>query len=105
MRQRLKRKQLIYPCLLAALSAGCNMSKPKSGEQQDFTRVTEDFVYSSLALSPVQATSAGYHDHHGIPLDELLDDYSPGGVAQQRSFYQNFRDRLNAIKPESLSAE
>lgn len=103
MRRRIKR--WIGTCLLGVLAVGCNMKKSKNGEQQDFSKVTEDFVYSSLALTPVGATSAGYHDHHGIPLDELLDDYSPSGLAQQRDFYQKFRARLDAITPESLSAE
>jgi len=90
---------------MALLYAGCNMpqNKPESGH--DFSKLTEDFVYSSLALSPTSATAAGYHEHDGVSLDEMLDDYSPKGIADQHSFYENFRNRLSAIKPESLSAE
>ncbi len=44
------------------------------GEQPDFTKLTDEFAYGSLALSPVAATSAGYHEHHGVKLDEKLDD-------------------------------
>ena len=91
--------------MLAAWTAGCTMSKSKPADGQDFSKVTEEFVYSTLALSPVAATAAGYHDHHGVELDELLDDYSASGIAEQRSFYQSFRDRLSSIKPESLSPE
>jgi uncharacterized protein (DUF885 family) len=105
MRLSFRNSSLAIALLLAAWSAGCNMSKSKTTEQQDFSKVTEDFVYSSLALSPVAATAAGYHEHHGVQLDEMLDDCSPNGIAQQRSFYQNFRDRLNSIQPESLSTE
>jgi uncharacterized protein (DUF885 family) len=75
------------------------------GEKQDFPKLTEDFVYSSLALSPVAATSAGYHEHHGAQLDELLDDYSRDGIQEQRRFFQGFRERLGVIKPESLAPE
>ncbi|MGI8742940.1 MAG: DUF885 domain-containing protein [Bryobacteraceae bacterium] len=75
------------------------------GEKQDFAKLTDDFVYGSLALSPVSATSAGYHDHRGESLDEKLDDYSRSGIMEQRRFYFDFRNRLEAIKPESLSAE
>jgi uncharacterized protein (DUF885 family) len=75
------------------------------GEQQDFSKVTEDFVYGSLALSPISATSAGYHEHHGAHLDDQLDDLTGSGFAEQRQFYFGFRDRLAVIKPESLSAE
>ena len=75
------------------------------GEQQDFSKVTDDFVYGSLALSPISATSAGYHEHNSIPLDERLDDLSHGGLQEQRQFYFGFRERLALIKPESLSPE
>src|ERR1700736_5821714 len=80
---------------------GCRMP----GEKQDFSKLTDDFVYGSLALSPVAATSAGYHEHRGESLDEKLDDYSRAGIMEQRRFYFDFRSRLDAIKPESLAAE
>ena len=86
--------------LLIAM-AGCKMP----GEQQDFSKLSEDFVYGSLALSPVSATGAGYHEHRGVHLDEKLDDYSPGGIQEQRQFYSGFRERLALIKPETLGAE
>jgi uncharacterized protein (DUF885 family) len=75
------------------------------GEQQDFSKLTEDFIYGSLALSPVSATVAGYHKHHGVNLDEKLDDFSPGGLQEQRQFFSGIRERLALIKPESLGAE
>src|SRR5882724_1683265 len=81
--------------------ASCKMP----GEQQDFSKITEEFVYGSLALSPISATSAGYHHHRGIPLDERLDDVSHGGIQERRQFYFGFRDRLALIKPESLAPE
>ncbi|HYL38514.1 MAG TPA: DUF885 domain-containing protein [Bryobacteraceae bacterium] len=74
-------------------------------EQQDLSKLTDDFVYSSLALSPVSATSAGYHEHHGVKLDEKLDDFSPAGIDEQRQFYAGFRDRLARIQQDKLSAE
>jgi len=86
---------------IISITASCKMP----GERQDFSKVTEDFVYGSLALSPVAATSAGYHEHNGVRLDEKLDDLSMGGVQDQRRFYSDFRDRLALIKPESLSPE
>jgi uncharacterized protein (DUF885 family) len=81
--------------------AGCKMP----GEQQDFSKLTEQFVYGSLALSPVSATVAGYHEHQGVRLDERLDDYSPIGIQEQRRFFSDFRDRLALIKPEKLAPE
>jgi uncharacterized protein (DUF885 family) len=87
--------------LCISLMTSCKMP----GEQQDFSKLTEDFVYGSLALSPVSATSAGYHEHRGVRLDERLDDLSGAGLQEQRQFYYGFRDRLALIKPESLSPE
>ena len=86
---------------IALLLAGCRMP----GEKQDFGAIEEEFVYGSLALSPVSATSAGYHEHKGKRLDEMLDDFTPSGIAEQRRFYLDFHNRLDVIKPESLSSE
>ena len=47
----------------------------------------------------------GYHEHHGVKLDEKLDDFSPAGIQEQHQFYSGFRDRLALIKPETLTAE
>ncbi len=80
---------------------GCRMP----GEKQDFAKLTDDFVYGALALSPVAATSAGYHEHRSEALDEKLDDFSRSGIAEQRSFYRDARDRLQTIQINSLSPE
>src|SRR5947208_9510505 len=87
-------------CVIASIT-GCRMP----GEKQDFSKLTDDFVYGSLALTPVAATSAGYHEHRGESLDEKLDDYSRSAIGETRRLYLDFRNRLDAIKPESLSAE
>ncbi len=94
---------VIITCALFCIILITSCKMP--GEQQDFSKVTEDFVYGSLALSPVSATSAGYHEHRGTRLDEKLDDLGHGGIQEQRQFYFAFRDRLELIKPESLSPE
>ena len=86
---------------LGLFTTGCKMP----GEQQDFSKLTEEFVYGSLALSPVSATVAGYHEHQGLRLDEKLDDFSPGGIQEQRQFFSGFRDRLALIKPETLAPQ
>jgi uncharacterized protein (DUF885 family) len=62
-------------------------------------------VYGSLALSPVAATSAGYHQHKGVNLDEQIDDFSAAGIDQQHKFYSDFHNRLAAIQQDQLSAE
>ena len=74
-------------------------------QKPDFSKLTEDFVYGSLALSPVSATQAGYHEHKGVRLDEKLDDFSSSGVETGRKFYTGFHERLATIDPQMLSAE
>src|SRR5579872_834266 len=86
---------------LTVMLTGCKMP----GEKQDFGKIVDEFVYGSLALSPVSATAAGYHAHNGKPLDEMLDDFSPSGIGEQRRFYHNFHDRMEVIKPETLDPE
>ena len=71
----------------------------------DFDKLTEDFLYGSLALSPVSATGVGYHVHKGVPLDELVDDYSAGGLDQQRNFYNDFQLRAAALDVSNLDKE
>src|SRR5437879_4473232 len=85
------------------LMAGCKMTPEK--QAPDFSKLTEDFVYGSLALSPVSATQAGYHEHQGIKLDEKLDNFSPPGIEAARKFYAGFHDGLAAIDQQALSAE
>jgi uncharacterized protein (DUF885 family) len=85
------------------LMAGCKMTPEK--QMPDFSKLSEDFVYGSLALSPVSATQAGYHEHQGVKLDEKLDDFSPSGIEAARKFDAGFHDRLAAIDQQALSPE
>ena len=68
-------------------------------------KLAEQFVYQSLAFSPVTATSAGYHSHHGVPLDQLLDDMSEQSFSQQREFYQATRKELAKLEENSPDPE
>src|SRR5579863_7513965 len=90
-----------FSAAAGAMLAMSGCSKPPS----EFGQATEDFVYSSLALSPVSATQAGYHEHQGVALDGEMDDYSPQALARQRSFYLGFRGRLAEFPAGSLTAE
>jgi uncharacterized protein (DUF885 family) len=92
----------IVPMLgVLTLLTGCG-AKPIT---TDFDKLSQDLVYGSLAFSPVTATATGYHVHNGIPLDELLDDYSPQGMDQQRGFYQAMEMRVAAVDAASLDRE
>jgi len=95
------KRSIVFAAALAAVLAGCKMP----GETQDFSKLEDDFVYGALALSPVSATSAGYHEHNGKRLDEMLDDFTLVGIGEQRRFYSDLHNRMELIKPESLDAE
>ncbi len=95
------RKPLVGCFAVLMLVAGCG-TKPASGE---FNKLTEDFVYLNLALSPAGATQSGYHTHNGIVLDELLDDYGPAGIAASRHFLTGMQSRIALLDEASLSKE
>jgi uncharacterized protein (DUF885 family) len=102
------RQSLNVALVLAATSLVCMTSckQPEApAPKPDLTSLTDDFVYGSLALSPVSATSAGYHQHKGVNLDEQIDDFSAAGIDQQHKFYSDFHNRLAAIRQDALSAE
>ncbi len=81
------------------IASGCGRPAP------DFTKLTEEFVYTTLSFSPVAATATGLHEYNGQHLDELLDDMSPAAVDHRRQFYEGFQRRLGEqVKREALPA-
>jgi uncharacterized protein (DUF885 family) len=70
-----------------------------------FAQMTDEFVKDSLALSPVNASGAGYHKHTDpktgktIDLDAQLDDVSVAGIAAQEKFYRAWRQRFQSETP------
>jgi uncharacterized protein (DUF885 family) len=71
----------------------------------DFEKLTDDFTKGVLALSPVAATQAGYHEHNGRSLDEALDDFSAAGIDAQRRFYQDVQKQLTALDSAALDRQ
>jgi len=90
---------IALPMLLVACSS--NSTPPLS----EFDKLSHELIYGSLALSPVSATQAGLHDYNGIPLDEIIDDYSAQGLDAQRKFYEGFEARVKALDINSLDRE
>ncbi len=68
-------------------------------------------MYESLAISPVNASYAGYHKHTDpktgkvLELDAMLDDVSPEGWSKQIAFYREWQKRFRQIKPQSLDLQ
>ena len=89
-------------------------SKASSSEQANakFAKLSEEFIHETLALSPSNASQAGYHQHvdpktgKTIALDALLDDVSSAGMAEQRRVYAEWRERFRTETPlASLGVE
>src|SRR4029453_11721862 len=98
------RRSLPLAVLVALVSCSSPPPSPKSAPV-DFNKLTDDFMYGELALTPVSATQAGYHEHNGMPLDEALDDYSAAAIEAQRRFYQSIQERVAAIDAHALDGE
>ena len=91
----------LLSCIAVVVLAGCGAPK----FTVDFNKLTDDFVYGNLALSPAAATQSGYHTHSGVSLDEALDDYSAAGIAASRQFLTGMQTRIAALDTASLSKE
>lgn len=70
-----------------------------------FATMAEAFMKDSLALSPTNASQAGYHKHvdaktgRTIELDAELDDLSSKGIAEQRAFYESWQKKFHKETP------
>src|SRR6202048_3846561 len=84
--------------------AASTIAKSPSADGQ-FEQLVDDFVSGTLALSPTTATGVGYHVHHGVSLDDRLDDFSPAGIAASRNLVQDIEARIARLDTASLDAE
>jgi uncharacterized protein (DUF885 family) len=96
---------LLFLTLATILTAAQNMKQTTSSSNAKFAQMTDQFVKESLALSPVSASGAGYHQHKDprtgkmIDLDAELDDVSAQGIAVQEKFYREWRKRFQTETP------
>lgn len=91
--------------LLLLAAASCGRQEGPSEADAVASAIVSDFVFGALGLNPSLATNSGYHEHAGVSLDEVLEDYSQNGMRVQRTFYESTRQRLNQIPRESLSPQ
>ena len=95
---------LCGPSAWSAAAAAPAAAAPKSSESA-FEHLVDDFVFGTLALSPTTATSVGYHVHHGVSLDDALDDFSPEGIAASKTLLNDIDARIGRLDLGSLDAE
>jgi uncharacterized protein (DUF885 family) len=100
--------------LIALVAAGQKKTMPTDTTQRDpkFAKLSEQYIYDSLALSPVSASYAGYHKYKDpktgkeIDLDALLDDVSAKGYEEQIAFYRGWQKRFRTeVKPDKLNLQ
>jgi uncharacterized protein (DUF885 family) len=105
---------LCFLWLVPGMAAAQNTKSSDAHSAQSggkFSKLEDQFVKASLALSPVNASQAGYHKHvdksgRTIRLDAQLDDVGADGIAAQAKFYRRWRDRFRKEAPvSSLNAE
>jgi uncharacterized protein (DUF885 family) len=95
-------------CVLMTLIPATSSQQPASSPAaQKFAALGDQFMKDALALSPVNASAAGYHTHSDpqtgqkVELDGLLDDLSLESIARQRDFYATWRERFHSETPVS----
>src|SRR5579859_5649979 len=72
---------LLFVLLLT--TAGCAHRTPTS----QLPALVDEFVYTTLAFSPVTASGQGLHTWKGRNLDTELDDIRARTIQQQRNYY------------------
>ena len=98
---------LLFFSLISTFSLAQSANKMSHPHQvkANFSQMTDQFVKDSLALSPVNASQAGYHKHldpktgKTIDLDAQLDDVSAASIAEQAKFYREWRQRFQTETP------
>src|ERR1700722_11327886 len=93
-------------CVLSAANAGAAPANTKPAPTDAvFEQLVDDFVFGTLALSPTNASGYGYHTHHGTSLDDILDDFSPAGIAASRSLLHDIESRIARLDTGALDAQ
>ena len=94
----------LISCVLI-LTALISHAQSSSDSNAKFAALSEEFIHTTLALSPSNASQAGYHLHKDpktgktIALDALLDNVSAAGWVEQRRVYAAFRERFRMETP------
>ncbi len=96
----------LFCTVLCAANAGAAPANAKPASTDAvFEQLVDDFVLGTLALSPTNATGYGYHTHHGTSLDDILDDFSPAGIAASRSLLHDIEARIARLDTGALDAQ
>jgi len=99
----MKKWQRLFGLCVSALL--CSSGLPAATPAASADALVTEYVYRSLALAPVAASTAGYHVHEDVRLDGVWDDYSAAGLDKLREFNRQVLHRLEALQHAGLDAE
>jgi uncharacterized protein (DUF885 family) len=97
-------KYLGFALSVAIWSCGYTSAVAGPADLQ-FSQTVDDFVFGTLALSPVTASTMGYHQHHGEMLEDQLDDFSPAGIKAQIKLQRDIEARIEKLDAKALTEE
>ncbi|HXP66370.1 MAG TPA: DUF885 domain-containing protein [Steroidobacteraceae bacterium] len=97
-------KSLTVALGAAALSCGALPARAAPADSP-FNQIVDDYVFGSLALSPVTASTVGYHQHHGRMLEDELDDFSAAGIKAELVLQRDIEARIEKLDPKWLTPE
>src|SRR6478672_237040 len=87
----------------STLAAACGAREPKApaapSEDALFTDTAHQYLEDLYRRQPTRATDLGIHKY-----DDRLEDYSKKAVDEEVASAKAFRERIDAIRPDSLSA-
>lgn len=102
----------LFCVLVPVAMARTSPSPAPRADSARFAALSDRFLKESLQLSPVSASSAGYHEYVDartgatVQLDAELDEVSPAAFARQLAFYRGWQRRFARQTPAaSLSLQ
>src|ERR1700753_1038664 len=95
-------KSLTVALGAAALSCG-GLPARAAAAASAFEQIVDDYVFASLALSPVTASTVGYHQHPGRMLEDELDDFSAAGIKAELVLQRDIEARIEKLDPKWLT--
>lgn len=93
-------RKISWLCTGLLFSACSHQTKPI-----DVEKLLQDFIGSTLAMSPIMATQAGLHNYEGVNLDSILDDYSEKGIRGFRILYNTMHVNASKLDSTKLAPE